>query len=108
MSNYTIMIHKLNPKDIVYIAGPIKEVANFKENFKKAQVFLRSTGATVINPAELSGNVIHGNFNEYLDICATMVSKCNCIYLLKGYEKSIGAVYELEVAKANGLHIIKE
>lgn len=45
------------------------------------------------------------NHNEYMTICLPMLSICDLIYMLKGYEKSKGAMMGLSYAKENNIEI---
>ncbi len=48
----------------VYISGGITNVRNFKDKFKAAEKHLLKLGFNVINPAELQGSVMHGEFKH--------------------------------------------
>jgi len=76
----------------IYIAGKITGELDYKEKFKKAEDKLKEMGHIVVNPTMLPDGL--GAHRDYMDICITMLGKCDAIYLLKGYEGSPGAMQE--------------
>ncbi|NAX17199.1 MULTISPECIES: DUF4406 domain-containing protein [unclassified Vibrio] len=87
----------------IYIAGPMTGFPEFnKPEFFKAEFKLRCDNYTVLNPAILPDGLQH---HEYMEICLPMVRVSNAVYMLKGWEKSKGAVMEHEYAKDLGLEI---
>lgn len=90
---------------IVYLSGPITNEPNYKENFKAAETEL-SKMVTVINPAKIGERIKSLTYDEILSIDIKILSHCDAIYLLRGWENSNGALAELSYAKAAGLKII--
>ncbi|AOT26266.1 DUF4406 domain-containing protein [Vibrio anguillarum] len=87
----------------IYIAGPMTGLPEFnKPEFFKAEFKLKCESYTVLNPAILPDGLQH---HEYMEICLPMVRVSNAVYMLKGWEKSKGAVMEHEYAKDLGLEI---
>lgn len=101
----------------IYVAGPMTgyELNNFPR-FNEKATHLRKLGWTVINPAELD---IEAGFDpaaeftplDYMraarqDLRA--ISESNAIYLLDGWEDSIGARWEWAYAKNMYLDIYYE
>lgn len=84
---------------IVYIAGPITGVENYKENFTRAEEKLRSEGDVVLNPTRLP---VELSYESHMRIDLAMVAEADVVYALKGWMQSKGAVAEVEVAKALG------
>lgn len=97
----------------IYIAGPMAGLPedNFPAFFK-AENRLLNNGWTPINPARF--NYVFGtNLTERLldAICESeraTIPFLDAIYLLKGWEKSLGAKRELEVALKHELIVIVE
>ncbi len=89
----------------VYIAGRITGYDNYKEHFKKAQNRLEADGHVVLNPAELPKGLSQ---EEYMRICISMLYVCDCIYMLTGWEQSLGASIEYNLAKQANKLIIEE
>ncbi|HCS6315450.1 TPA: DUF4406 domain-containing protein [Escherichia coli] len=90
----------------IYIAGPMTGYPDYNRTafFSKAKE-LMEVGHIVMNPALLPAGLCQ---SEYMDICLAMVRSANAVYLLKGWEESVGARAEHELAKKLGLHVIYE
>ncbi|MBF4433218.1 DUF4406 domain-containing protein [Vibrio anguillarum] len=90
-------------KKKIYIAGPMTGLPEFnKPEFFKAEFKLSCDNYTVLNPAILPDGLQH---HEYMEICLPMVRVSSAVYMLKGWEKSKGAVMEHEYAKDLRLEI---
>ena len=95
----------MKPK--VYIAGPMRGLPDFNyPAFRFAASILRAEGWHVENPAEIGegfGTPEQINADPAL-LAAVMAAdlhalkKCDAVYLLPGWEKSIGAKKELYTA----------
>lgn len=93
----------------IYLSGPISGNADFLDDFRIAEeiVNTRFPASYVINPAGLpisrySGDIPH---NVYMDFDLALLSRCDTIVLLPGFEHSKGAMIELEYAKAHCMDI---
>ena len=83
-------------KERVYIAGPMRGYDNLNfDAFFKAEKRLKDQGYCVINPAR---NPLGLTPEEYIEIDLLYVAICDNIYMLKGWEKSEGAIQELKEA----------
>ena len=91
--------------ECTYITGPMTGYAehNFPA-FNAAAKKLRDEGRTVINPAD-HGVVTDAKWDDYLRADIEQMMRCTHIYLLKGWEKSQGALLEFSVAEALGFTI---
>ena len=89
----------------VYIAGPITNNPDYKNQFKEVEnQFKRFEGVSVvINPATLPTGLSQ---QEYMSICIPMLYCCNTIYLLKGWENSLGANIEKQLAEQAGMTVM--
>ena len=86
---------------VVYIAGPMTGLPNFNRRaFYLAERMLRNVGYRPINPAMLPTDLSE---ESYMPICHAMLSQCQAIYLLEGWEKSPGALQEMQWAMELGL-----
>jgi len=93
----------------VYISGPITGTTDYMERFAEAQKYLESKGCTVINPALVNSNLPKDTkYREYMLMSLLMLSMCDHIYLLRGYEKSAGARMELSKARELGIKTLYE
>lgn len=88
---------------IVYIAGPITGHLYYRERFNKAEKALLEMGHITINPAYLPSGLI-----DYMTICKAMVQQSDAIFLLTGWDDSVGATEEFEYAKILGKKIFYE
>ena len=105
-------------KDTIFIAGPMTGKPNYNfDAFDKAEEWLKWLGYRVVNPANMGraalkkhGEVPYGSpaYKELLAATMNEVTKCNSIYMLKGWEKSRGAKQELSTAIDLGKEIVLE
>lgn len=93
----------------VYISGAITGTNDYMERFSKAQMYLESKGHYVINPALVNSNLPKDtSYDDYMKMSFCMIDICEAIYLLKGFEKSNGAITELAYAEKKGLSVYHE
>ena len=88
----------------VYIAGAITNNPNYEKQFAEAEKKLTAAGHEVINPAKNQGF----SYKEYVDFGLFELMHCDAIYLLKGSEKSKGAMLEQHYAITVGLEVLFE
>ena len=102
----------MKPK--VYIAGPMRGLPDFNyPRFNACAATLREIGWHVVNPAEIGA--AYGTpeqINADPALLAAVVSaelhalkKCDAIFLLEGWNESVGAKQELAAALAAGLKV---
>lgn len=93
----------------VYISGSITGIEDYMENFDKAEKELKSVGFSVVNPAKILSQMPENTeYEEYMDMSMMMLSMCDSIYMLKGWEKSTGANREYGYALATDITIMRE
>ena len=100
----------------LYVAGPMRGHPDYNfPAFDSAAARLRAQGYDVVNPAEMSRDVGVENgesdpavFNRLIAEELREVRACDAIYLLQGWETSLGTRDELEVALSHGLEIMLE
>lgn len=93
----------------VYISGAITGTDDYMERFAKAEKYLTKLGYSVVNPAKVNAQLPEDtDYEDYMKMSFCMLSICDAIYLLRGYEKSCGAKRELEFAKSEDMEIVYE
>jgi nucleoside 2-deoxyribosyltransferase len=83
-------------KKVVYIAGPITGVENYRETFAQAEEDLESFGYIPLNPANLPQGMTN---DQYMRITLAMLDSADAVLFLLGWEDSEGAKVEHECAK---------
>jgi len=77
--------------------------------FNATELELKEMGHTVLNPAFLPEGL---ETHDYSNICHAMIKASDCILLLQGWETSVGANLEIDMARDMGkkifLHRIEE
>jgi len=83
--------------------------------FKAAEIRLRAEGHEPVNPANINpdpgnGDVVPGDdrWREFMRNDIKELIYCDAIYLLKGWERSRGAMLEFEIASRMGFEIFTE
>ena len=69
---------------IIYIAGPITGIYDYRDKFAAAEQALIKKGHIPINPAYLPNGL--GKTETYMHICHPMINVSDAIYLLDGWE----------------------
>ena len=93
----------------IYISGAITGTDDYMERFAKSEKELTEKGYSVVNPAKVNAQLPEDtNYEEYMKMSFCMLSMCDSIYMLRGFEKSRGAKRELEFAKSEDMEIMYE
>lgn len=96
-------------KTRVYISGSITKDKGHYQKFLNAEHKLKEAGCEVVNPARI-GRLLPKSFShgEFLKVDYAILGLCDAIYMLKGWNTSIGSKNELSFAKELGLKVIYE
>ncbi|MCM1308849.1 MAG: DUF4406 domain-containing protein [Butyrivibrio sp.] len=90
----------------IYISGPITGHDDYMRRFGAAEDLLREQGCIVYNPAAVNQMMPpETDYEEYMAIAMTMLSFCDAIYMLRGWQESLGANREYGYALAKHLNI---
>ena len=82
----------------IYISGPITGTMDYIPRFEAAKKRLKKRFplAEIINPAEVCRSLPESfSHADYMDICLTLLNKCEKLYLMSGWERSEGCREEL-------------
>lgn len=95
---------------MIYISGAITGTEDYLERFDNAaaKLFTENPQRKIINPANLCDTLPPLEHEQYMVICMAALSLCDSVYLLKGWENSVGARIEVEYAIKHGLKIVCE
>lgn len=92
----------------IYISGPITNVNNYREKFQNAENKLKADGYDVVNPALVDLVLTNGTHEEYMKVDMLLLSMCDAIYMLPGWQQSCGANREYGYALAKGYMVLEE
>jgi hypothetical protein len=83
----------------IYIAGPMTGLPHKNyPAFHAEAAWLRAMGHEVVSPAEIWPLDAQGEWHDFMRKDLSALLTCDGIHLLKGWEKSDGATFELYVA----------
>lgn len=89
----------------IYMSGQTDSATSEKQ-FARAEQWLRLKDLKAVNSLAVKKTLcIAFTENEYASICLRMIDLCDGIYMLKGWQNSMQARFELSYAKAIGKRI---
>lgn len=97
-------------KKLIYISGRVSGTSDAKERFRRVEQRLRLQGWRVINPVRKTAymNPALTLWTEYMRVCIRLLSRCDAIYLMRGWQQSKGATMEQRIAVDLDLDIVME
>lgn len=106
-----ILVEEYNPRTLkkVYISGPITGTKDYPERFERVEneLPLIHQGVEVINPAKVNANLPESTtWEEYMRMSLCMLSMCDGIYMMEGWQQSRGANLEYAYAKGMGITVL--
>lgn len=106
-----ILVEQYNPSTLrkVYISGPITGTKDYLEKFEDIETALPliHQGVEVINPAKVNANLPESTtWEEYMRMSLCMLSMCDGIYMMEGWQQSRGATLEYAYAKGMGITLL--
>ncbi len=92
-----------------YIAGPISglPVEVFTANFNEGKEIVTQIGFTPVCPTDLP-HIHDKSWESHMKEDLTALLTCDCIFLLRGWQKSRGARIEAQLAKQLGMDAIEQ
>lgn len=86
-----------------FISGPVTGVKGYAEKFAEAERILRAEGHEVFNPARVYSQ--DGDYEAIMTECLLEIANSDCICMLPGWQRSLGANREYGFAKGRGIQI---
>lgn len=92
----------------VYISGRIKDYPEYEAHFARAEHLLRSRDRyETVNPCTIA-HVENATYEDFMRADLAALLECDGIFMLHGWERSVGARCEHMVAAMCGLEIMYE
>lgn len=93
----------------VYISGPIAGHEDYMERFLEAEKHLEGKDYFVFNPAAVDTELPYDlTYEEHMYLDMGMLTMCDAIYMLKGWQESRGANREYGYALGRGIKVMFE
>lgn len=90
----------------IYLSGAITGNPDYMAQFDEAEKELTAKGWRVLNPAKTSATLHATSYLVYMQLSLVQMQDASAIYMLQGWERSPGAVFEKHVAESMGYAVI--
>lgn len=80
-------------RERLYISGPITGTTDAEERFRKAADMFKDR-FDIVNPYEVFKTVGFLRQKEILDLCLSLLSECDYVYFMAGWQNSLGCQCE--------------
>lgn len=90
----------------IYLSGAITGNPDYMAQFAEAEKELTAKGWRVLNPAKTSATLPATSYLVYMQLSLVQMQDASAIYMLQGWERSPGAVFEKHVAESMGYAVI--
>lgn len=90
----------------IYLSGAITGNPDYMAQFDEAEKELTEKGWRVLNPAKTSATLPATSYLVYMQLSLVQMQDASAIYMLQGWERSPGAVFEKHVAESMGYAVI--
>lgn len=96
----------MNNKKKIYISGPISghDIEERRAAFAAVESMLREEGLEVVNPLNVAFPE-YCTHEQYMRVDIALLIGCDYIYLMKGWDESLGASTEFVVATSAGIEV---
>ena len=91
---------------LIYITGKITNNENYKNDFLKAECWLKLNDYKVLNSSKLTDIFSSLKPAQLMAIDYKLIELCDAIFMLDGWQKSKGACAELSYAKSLGKKVL--
>ncbi len=88
----------------VYISGPMTGIDNYEKMFNDAAELLQTNGFLPLNPVMFPPGL---SFRDYIHLSIALLDIADKIYMLPGWESSLGARAEKSYADKAGIEEVK-
>ena len=104
-------ITDINSNDVIYISGAVTDnIETAEARFGNMAKQLKELGFyNIINPYKMcEGFLYRARHSIYMGVCLKALESADTIFMLKGYECSVGALIERDEAIRSGLNVVYE
>lgn len=101
---------EINNRKTVFISGKVTGTTDYRERFAAAERIINGIpGFIAVNPIKVHDGIPEGAFYRlYMDVSLVLLDYCEVIYMLPGWEDSLGAQEERKFAEENGIRIVED